>query len=99
MNQQAPSLAELAGYFGIATDYQDWSGRRIEVPQSTLVAVLAAFGIAAATEAERSAAQTAHERRSLVPRAAADHSRATRRPDDVLGACHPRSAGRGMAAA
>ncbi|MGO9098586.1 MAG: 4-alpha-glucanotransferase [Mycobacterium sp.] len=63
MNQQAPSLAELAGYFGIATEYQDWSGRRIEVPQSTLVAVLAAFGVAAATESERGAAHTAHDRR------------------------------------
>ncbi|MGC1154223.1 4-alpha-glucanotransferase [Mycobacterium sp.] len=63
MNQQAPSLAELAGYLGIATEYQDWSGRRIEVPQSTLVAVLAAFGVAAATESERGAAQTAHDRR------------------------------------
>jgi 4-alpha-glucanotransferase len=63
MNQQAPSLAQLAGHFGIATDYQDWSGRRIEVPESTLVAVLAAFGVAAATESERTAAQTAHDRR------------------------------------
>jgi 4-alpha-glucanotransferase len=71
MNSQAPSLAELAGRFGIATEYQDWSGRRIEVPQSTLVAVLAAFGVAAATELERSAAQTAHDRghwsRALPP--------------------------------
>jgi len=63
MNQQAPSLAELAGHFGIATDYQDWSGRRIEVPESTLLVVLAALGVAAATESERSAAQTAHDRR------------------------------------
>ena len=63
MNSQAPSLAELAGRFGIATEYQDWSGRRIEVPESTLVAVLAAFGVAAATESERTAAQTAHDRR------------------------------------
>jgi 4-alpha-glucanotransferase len=62
MNSQAPSLAELAGRFGIATEYQDWSGRRIEVPESTLVAVLAAFGVAAATESERAAAQTAHYR-------------------------------------
>jgi 4-alpha-glucanotransferase len=63
MNSQAPSLAELAGRFGIATEYQDWSGRRIEVPESTLLAVLAAFGVAAATESERTAAQTAHDRR------------------------------------
>ena len=67
----APSLTELAGRFGIATDYEDWSGRRIAVPESTLVAVLAAFGVAAADEPERRAAQTAHERaywsRALPP--------------------------------
>ena len=67
----APSLTELAGRFGIATDYEDWSGRRIAVPESTVVAVLAAFGIAAADEAERRAAQADHERgywsRALPP--------------------------------
>jgi 4-alpha-glucanotransferase len=67
----APSLAELAGRFGIATDYEDWSGRRIAVPDSTLIAVLAALGVAAADELERRAAQTAHERahwsRALPP--------------------------------
>jgi 4-alpha-glucanotransferase len=62
MNPQAPSLAELAGHFGIASDYEDWSGRRVSVPESTLLAALAAFGIAAATEPERVAAQTAHDR-------------------------------------
>jgi 4-alpha-glucanotransferase len=62
MSHQAPSLAELAGHFGIATDYADWSGRRIDVPESTLVAVLAAFGIAAATEPQRSAALGVHTR-------------------------------------
>ena len=99
MSQLAPSLAELAGRFGIATDYDDWSGRRVGVPESTLVAVLAALGVAAADELERSAAQTAHERALLVARAAADHSRAARRADDVLGARDPRSAGRGVVAA
>ncbi|MDT5201686.1 MAG: 4-alpha-glucanotransferase, partial [Mycobacterium sp.] len=71
MIQVAPSLAELAGRFGIAADYEDWSGRRINVPESTLVAVLAAFGVAAATEPERSAALSAHQRgywsRALPP--------------------------------
>jgi 4-alpha-glucanotransferase len=71
MTQVAPSLAELAGRFGIAADYEDWSGRRINVPESTLVAVLAAFGVAAATEPERSAALSAHQRghwsRALPP--------------------------------
>jgi 4-alpha-glucanotransferase len=67
----APSLVELAGRFGIATDYVDWSGRRVGVPESTLIAVLAALGIPAADEAERNAARAAHERghwsRALPP--------------------------------
>ena len=67
----APSLVELAGRFGIATDYDDWSGRRVGVPESTLIAVLAALGIPAADEAERNAARAAHERghwsRALPP--------------------------------
>jgi 4-alpha-glucanotransferase len=71
MTQPAPSLAELAGRFGIATDYEDWSGRRVNAPESTLAAVLAAFGVAAASESERAAALTAHERahwsRALPP--------------------------------
>ncbi len=71
MSQMAPSLVELAGRFGISTSYDDWSGRRIDVPETTLVAVLAALGIAAADEAERNAALTAHQRahwsRALPP--------------------------------
>src|SRR6201996_7008492 len=71
MAQLAPSLVELAGRFGIATDYEDWSGRRVSVPESTLVAVLAALGVPAGTELQRSAALTAHHRaywsRSLPP--------------------------------
>jgi 4-alpha-glucanotransferase len=62
MAQLAPSLVELAGRFGIATDYEDWAGRRVGVPETTLVAVLAALGVAAATEAERRNALTAHDR-------------------------------------
>jgi 4-alpha-glucanotransferase len=71
MSQMARSLVELAGRFGISTFYNDWSGRRIDVPETTLVAVLAALGIAAADEAERNAALTAHQRalwsRALPP--------------------------------
>jgi 4-alpha-glucanotransferase len=62
MTELAPSLVELAGRFRIATDYEDWSGRRVDVPENTLVAVLSALGVAAATEPERSAALTAHDR-------------------------------------
>jgi 4-alpha-glucanotransferase len=63
MTQLSPSLAEIARRFGVATDYLDWSGRRIDVPESTLVAVLAACGVPAATEPERAAALTDHDRK------------------------------------
>jgi 4-alpha-glucanotransferase len=62
MTELAPSLVELAGRLGIATDYADWAGRRVSVPETTLVAVLAAFGVAAETELERRTALTAHDR-------------------------------------
>ena len=66
-----PSLAELARRYGVATEYQDWTGRHIDVPESTLVAVLAALGVPAATDAERAAALVAHDRdywsRALPP--------------------------------
>jgi 4-alpha-glucanotransferase len=71
MSQLAPSLVELAARFGIATEYDDWSGRRVGVPESTLIAVLAALGVPAADEAERNAARIVHERahwsRALPP--------------------------------
>ncbi|PEG38123.1 4-alpha-glucanotransferase [Mycolicibacterium agri] len=66
-----PSLAELARRYGVATEYEDWSGRQVGVPETTLVAVLAALGVAATTEAERAAALAAHDRqywsRALPP--------------------------------
>jgi 4-alpha-glucanotransferase len=71
MTHPGPSLVELASRFGVATDYEDWTGRRVEVPESTVVAVLAALGVAAGTEPERIAALKAHDRaywaRSLPP--------------------------------
>ncbi|MGH3676428.1 MAG: 4-alpha-glucanotransferase [Mycobacterium sp.] len=67
----SPSLAELARRYGVATGYQDWTGRHVDVPETTLVAVLAALGVPAATEDERAAALVAHDRdhwsRSLPP--------------------------------
>jgi 4-alpha-glucanotransferase len=62
MSQMAPSLVDLAGRFGISTAYEDWSGRRVDVPESTLIAVLAALGVDAADEAERNTARAAHEK-------------------------------------
>ena len=62
MTELAPSLVELARRFGIATAYEDWTGRQVQVTESTLVAVLAALGIAAGTEQERNVALAAQLR-------------------------------------
>ena len=62
MTELAPSLVELARRFGIATRYADWTGRQVLVSETTLVAVLASFGVAAGTEQDRNAALTAHSR-------------------------------------
>ena len=62
MPELAPSLVELARRFGIATEYQDWTGRPVLVAEDTLVAVLAALGVAAGTERERNVALTAKRR-------------------------------------
>ncbi len=71
MSDLPASLVELATRFGVATEYQDWTGRHPVVAESTLVAVLDALGVAAATEDERHAALAAHDRdywtRSLPP--------------------------------
>ena len=59
MTELAPSLVELARRYGIATEYEDWTGQRVRVSETTLVAVLAALGVAASTEQERNVALTA----------------------------------------
>ena len=40
----------------MATEYDDWTGRRIDVPEPTLIAVLGALGVPAATPNDRAAA-------------------------------------------
>jgi 4-alpha-glucanotransferase len=62
MSEPAASLTELARRFGVATEYQDWTGRHTPVSESTLVSVLDALGIPAATEDQRAAALEAHDR-------------------------------------
>jgi 4-alpha-glucanotransferase len=62
MVETPPSLGELARRYGVATEYEDWAGRQVDVPETTLVAVLAALGVSAATEDERVAALEAHDR-------------------------------------
>ncbi|HEX6469587.1 MAG TPA: 4-alpha-glucanotransferase [Streptosporangiaceae bacterium] len=39
------ALAGLARAHGVATEYQDWHGRRVPVPRETIVAVLDALGV------------------------------------------------------
>lgn len=71
MTELAPSLIELARRYGIATEYEDWSGRRVRVPEATLKAVLGALGVVADNEQERNVALTAklrsHWARPLPP--------------------------------
>ncbi|MDT7757649.1 MAG: 4-alpha-glucanotransferase [Mycobacterium sp.] len=62
MTELAASLVELAGRYGVATGYDDWAGRHQMVAESTLVAVLTALGVPAATEEERAAGLLAHDR-------------------------------------
>lgn len=59
MTELAPSLIELARRYGIATDYEDWSGNRVRVSETTLKSVLASLGVAADNEQERNAALSA----------------------------------------
>ena len=62
MTEPPASLVELAHRYGVATEYQDWTGKNSVIADSTLIAVLDALGVAAATEDQRSAALTAHDR-------------------------------------
>ncbi|MBF6049380.1 4-alpha-glucanotransferase [Streptomyces sp. NRRL B-1677] len=62
--------ARLAALHGIATSYGPAPGRSVEVPEDTVVAVLAALGVDAATPAAAREALAAHEeaaRRRLLP--------------------------------
>lgn len=64
-------LADLAQVYGVATEFVDWRGRNVPVPEHTLVGVLAALGVPAGSEAEREQARRAHDRdywgRTLPP--------------------------------
>jgi 4-alpha-glucanotransferase len=81
MTELAASLIELAGRYGVATEFQDWTGRHLPVSEATLVAVLDSLGVAAATEDDRAAALREHDRtyweRSLPPTIVARSGHAT----------------------
>ena len=56
------SLALLAGAHGVATAYDDWSGRRVEVDQTAVVQALAALGVdASSTGAVQTALRAARD--------------------------------------
>ncbi len=71
MNGPSSALLELARRYGVAAEFDDWTGRRTAVAESTLVAVLEALGVPAGTEADRIDSLAAHDRqywqRSLPP--------------------------------
>ncbi|HEU4676590.1 MAG TPA: hypothetical protein VFS29_11410, partial [Motilibacteraceae bacterium] len=53
----SPELVELATSYGVATEYWDWQGQHVVVPEGTVRAVLAALGVDASTpQAARAAA-------------------------------------------
>jgi len=40
-----PALLELAQSYGVATDYHDWRGTHVQVPEESVTAVLQAMGV------------------------------------------------------
>lgn len=71
MTAPSSTLLELARRYGVAAEFDDWTGRRTAVAESTLVAVLEALGVPAGTEADRADSLAAHDRdywqRALPP--------------------------------
>ncbi|MGV0809373.1 4-alpha-glucanotransferase [Mycolicibacterium setense] len=62
MTSSSSALLELARRYGVAAEFDDWTGRRTAVAESTLVAVLDALGVPAGTEADRINSLAAHDR-------------------------------------
>ncbi len=57
------TLHELAEAYNIATDYWDWQGQHVTVDRATIVAVLGALGVDAATPTAAAQALDDHHRR------------------------------------
>ena len=58
MSDVFPGLARLADKFGIAQEFWDWKGRHVAIPAETIVEVLRAFDVDAATPELADAALT-----------------------------------------
>lgn len=71
MALHSPALRDLARDLGVGTDYSGWDGRRHEVPDETLTAVLSALGHEVADEDDvrriREARERSHWARTLPP--------------------------------
>jgi 4-alpha-glucanotransferase len=77
-----PRLAELAGAYGIATEFYDWRGGRVDISTAAAVGVLGALGVdaagAAAVEWGLSAVRDSAWRRTLPVYAVARQGQASR---------------------
>ncbi|CAN5490392.1 4-alpha-glucanotransferase [soil metagenome] len=62
MTEVDAGLVDLATRFGVATSYTDWTGHTVDVPESTLVAVLAALGVEAESPQQRAQSLADHDR-------------------------------------
>lgn len=56
MSELPDDLIRLADHFGIAREFWDWKGQHTTIPAETIVAVLAALGVEAATPESRAEA-------------------------------------------
>ena len=59
-----PALRQLADAYGIATEFWDWQGQHVDVPAETIVKVLAALDVDAATPEAAERAVAEHARRA-----------------------------------
>jgi len=66
-----PAVRELASALGVATEFWDWQGQQVQVPPSTVEAVLAALGLDASTPQAAASALSEHRlarwRRRMPP--------------------------------
>ncbi len=61
MTALTPELTELAGAYGVSTEFWDWQGRHSLVAADTLVAVLSALGVDAGTPERAATALRQHQ--------------------------------------
>lgn len=63
MPLSSQALIELAGAYGIATEFWDWKGRPTQVDDESVIGILAGLGVSANTEEEAWAALEEHRDR------------------------------------